>query len=282
VDREQVDKFASLYRVVKDKQVDEFLKQKEQVKRKIIIKFKAFSKFLHQINPNLYQSKTDYFWVDNFEEKDVSFLGFNSAWASEGDRDQLNIALGNQQVRQALEQSGKIPYRILLMHHPLFNWLEESDFGQWSGEVFNQCQLILHGHVHVDTAACISTPSDSYICLCANACYTYDGCIGFQFIRVQFQENRTAVRVWPYIFDPREKPYFFPDTRRWKGQKNKSYYDISIRPQDEPCEEEAAALRPLQIPEDYIKWVRELHSNLPTDQLARGGQTNTGPTSRPL
>jgi formylglycine-generating enzyme required for sulfatase activity/predicted MPP superfamily phosphohydrolase/energy-coupling factor transporter ATP-binding protein EcfA2 len=270
VDRDQVDKFASLYNVVKDKQVDEFLRQTDQVKRKIFIKFKAYRKFLHQVNPTLLESKKsnrDYFWVKNFKEKGVSFLGLNSAWASEGNNDRMNIALGNQQVMQALEKSGEIPYRILLMHHPLFNWLEESDFGKWSGTVFNQCQLILHGHVHVDAAACFSTPSDSCICLCANASYTHDGHIGFQFIRVRFDKNRTVVRVWPYIFDPREKPGFFPDTRRWQGQKNKPYFEIATRLQDEPCDEEAAALRPLQIPLEYKDWLVQFHSRMDTQQL---------------
>ncbi|UCH97636.1 MAG: metallophosphoesterase, partial [Candidatus Aminicenantes bacterium] len=269
VDRDQVDEFASLYNVVKDKQVDEFLKQTEQVKRKIIVKFKAFSKFLSQINPTLLESKKskgDYFWVKNFNEKKVSFLGLNSAWASESNEDQMNIALGQQQVTEALEESGEIPHRILLMHHPLFNWYEESDFGQWSGKVFNQCQLILHGHVHVDYAACISTPSDSCICLCANASYTHDGYIGFQFIRVRFLDNRTVVRVWPYIFDPREKPDFFPDTRRWHGQKNKPYFDIATHPQDEPCEEDTRLL-PLQIPVEYKEWLVQFHSQMDTQQL---------------
>ena len=270
VDRDQVDKFASLYNVVKDKQVDEFLRQTDQVKRKIFVKFKAFRNFLYQVNPTLLESKTareDYFWVKNFKEKEVSFLGLNSAWASESNEDRMNIALGNQQVMQALEKSAGIPYRILLMHHPLFNWLEESDIGQWSGTVFNRCQLILHGHVHVDAATCISTPSDSCICLCANASYTHDGNIGFQFIKVRFEGNRTSVRVWPYIFDAREQPDFFPDTRRWKGQKNKLYFDIATRLPDEPCKEEAAGLRPLEIPGEYKDWVAQFHSQMDTQRL---------------
>ncbi|MGD2089837.1 MAG: SUMF1/EgtB/PvdO family nonheme iron enzyme [Candidatus Aminicenantes bacterium] len=270
VDRHQVDTFASLYNVVKHKQVDEFLKQTDQVKSKIFVKFKAFKKFLHQVNPTIGEmkkSRWNYFWVKNFKEQEVSFLGLNSAWASESNEDRMNIALGNQQVMQALEKSAEIPYRIVLMHHPLFNWLEESDSGKWSGTVFNQCQLILHGHVHVDAAACISTPSDSCICLCANASYTHDGHIGFQFIRVRFNENRTVVRVWPYIFDPREQPDFFPDTRRWKGQKNKPYFDIATLPKDEPCDEETVSLRPLKIPGEYKEWVVQFHSQMDTQRL---------------
>jgi formylglycine-generating enzyme required for sulfatase activity/predicted MPP superfamily phosphohydrolase/energy-coupling factor transporter ATP-binding protein EcfA2 len=268
VDRSKVDEFFSLQQnIVNKKVIDKFLRNKKKINDFINVKFKAYKDFVNKQSPGLYQSKADYFWVYECKDKNIIFLGLNSAWASESNEERMNIALGNQQVMQALEKSGGIPYRILLMHHPLFNWLEESDSGQWSGTVFNQCQLVLHGHVHVDAATCISTPSDSCICLCANASYTHDGYIGFQFIRVRFLENRTVVRVWPYIFDPREQPDFFPDTRRWKGQRNKPYFDIASRVQDESCNGEAAALWPLQIPIEYKDWVVQFHSLMDTQQL---------------
>jgi hypothetical protein len=60
-------------------------------------------------------------------------------------------------------------------------------------------------------------PSNSYICLGANASYTNEkkGRIGFQFVRVEFQEKGVAVRVWPYILDDRRNE-FVPDRERWK------------------------------------------------------------------
>jgi formylglycine-generating enzyme required for sulfatase activity/energy-coupling factor transporter ATP-binding protein EcfA2 len=205
--------------------------------------------------------------VKNVPDKNVSFLGLNSAWASEGDNDRFNIALGFPQVHQALERAKDIPNRIVLMHHPLFDWLEEKDMAKCRGEIFDYCGLILHGHVHIDRADCISTPSDSCICLGANASYTHDGHIGFQFIRVRFREDRddVRVRVWPYILDDRDRPAFYPDNRRWRGQKGKDYFDLETR---RPCGgEEKETLRPLHIPTQYRDWVLQFHSRMETQQL---------------
>jgi predicted MPP superfamily phosphohydrolase len=164
VDRASVDDFISPYYVVKNQLVDKFIGDREQVIKKINTKFKAFKQFVVILNSELYQSKEDYFWVKNIKDKNVSFLGLNSAWASEGDGDRGNIALGYHQVMTALERSTQ-PNRVILLHHPIFNWFEERDAKKWSGDVFNKCGLILHGHVHVDSAIIINIPSDSWQCI---------------------------------------------------------------------------------------------------------------------
>jgi formylglycine-generating enzyme required for sulfatase activity/calcineurin-like phosphoesterase family protein/energy-coupling factor transporter ATP-binding protein EcfA2 len=265
VDRKKVDEFAEPYHVVKTGKVEQFLQDIIQIKKKINAKFKTFRKFSHQINSSLYETKEDYFWVKKFPGKNVSFLGLNSCWASEGDKDQLNIALGYQQVTNALERSKGTGSRVVLLHHPLFNWLEERDIARCKGVIFNQCGLILHGHVHFDSADTISTPSDSCITLGANATYTHDGYIGFQFLRVEFREDSTAVRVWPYRWDTREIPGFVPDNHRWKGQKGKVYFDLETR---RPCGDvDESDLRPLPIPGQYRDWVIEFHSRMDIQHL---------------
>jgi calcineurin-like phosphoesterase family protein len=197
VDRTKVKKLFSLHRVVHENEVEQFLENEEYIRDFVNVKFEAFQAFSSKLNPLLYKNQTgaDYFWVKNTPDKNVSFLGLNSAWASEGDNDRFNIALGFPQVHQALERAKDIPNRIVLVHHPLFEWLEEKDMAKCRGEIFDCCGLILHGHVHIDRADCISTPSDSCICLGANASYTHDGHIGFQFIRVRFREDQNDVDV---------------------------------------------------------------------------------------
>nr|NIM11166.1 hypothetical protein [Candidatus Aminicenantes bacterium]NIM79723.1 hypothetical protein [Candidatus Aminicenantes bacterium]NIN17266.1 hypothetical protein [Candidatus Aminicenantes bacterium]NIN41135.1 hypothetical protein [Candidatus Aminicenantes bacterium]NIN85699.1 hypothetical protein [Candidatus Aminicenantes bacterium] len=180
VDRDKVDDCFPLGEsIVKKNIIDKFLENQKKIEDFIDVKFKAYQGFIHGLNPALYESdekkeeedekeKSTYFWVKNFPNKNVSFLGLNSAWASEGDNDRFHIALGFPQVHQALEQAKDIPNRVVLMHHPLFEWLEEKDMARCRGEIFDCCGLILHGHVHMDRADCISTPSDSCICLGAN------------------------------------------------------------------------------------------------------------------
>jgi formylglycine-generating enzyme required for sulfatase activity/calcineurin-like phosphoesterase family protein/energy-coupling factor transporter ATP-binding protein EcfA2 len=279
VDRDVVDDCFPLGEsIVKKNLIDKFLEDQKKVKDFITVKFKAYRGFIERLNPMLYESKTKkekekgkekekYFWVKNFPGKNVSFLGLNGAWASEGDNDRFNIALGFPQVIRALEESKDIPNRVVLMHHPLFEWLEEKDMSKCRGEIFDRCGLILHGHVHIDRADCISTPSDSCICLGANASYTHDGHIGFQFIRVFFREdqNDVQVRIWPYILDDRERLAFFPDTRRWRGQKGKDYFDLETRRPHGA--EENETLSPLHIPAQYRDWVLQFHSRMETQQL---------------
>ena len=268
VDRDKVSKFFSLHdNVVKKQQTAAFLENEEERKSKINVKFKPFRQFVEELNHELYRLEDDYFWVRNFEDKNVSFLGLNSCWASENDNDRFNITLGYPQVMNALDMS-TISNKILLTHHP-FKWFNEQDFGKSQVELSNKCGLVLHGHIHTDKALVFRDPSNSYICLGANASYTdnRNGRIGFQFVRVEFQEKGVAVRVWPYILDDRRNE-FVPDRERWKVQKGKEYFDLntfefSPGPQIEP---------PQKIPPKYKDWVRDFHSTISYDQLAKKGE----------
>jgi formylglycine-generating enzyme required for sulfatase activity/calcineurin-like phosphoesterase family protein/energy-coupling factor transporter ATP-binding protein EcfA2 len=273
VDREQVSKFFPLHRIVNEEKTDEFLEDKTHIKNFINIKFSAFRDFCRRLQPGLYEpvekesgageTIDDYFWVKNFEDKGVSFLGLNSAWASEGDRDRFQIALGYPQVYAALGKAA-LPHRVILMHHPLTNWLEERDTQKWSGEVFNKCSLILHGHMHVDSALSFSTPSDSCLSIGANATYTHDGYIGFQFIETQFLQDRVKVRVWPYKLETIERPVFLPNYNRWIRQEGKPCFELETQ---RPCGGVEEDLRPLQIPIEYREWIVQFHSKMDIEQL---------------
>ncbi|MDQ1355017.1 MAG: hypothetical protein QG657_5326, partial [Acidobacteriota bacterium] len=270
VDREKISKFFSLYQIIKEEKIDKFLESPDEVKTFINDKFKAYREFIDRLNPSLYQAKEDYSWVKNCKEKNVSFLGLNSAWACEGDEDRFNIALGFPQAVTALDKCKDMTNKIVLLHHPLFNWLEEKDIHKCSGEIFEKCPLILHGHIHLDNALSINTPSASCIAIGANAVYTHDGYIGFQFIRVSFDKDRTSVRVWPYKLETREKINFLADTSRWKGQKGNTYYDIETQVVGK--EKENISLTPLQIPAAYREWVVRFHSKMDTGQLDPNGK----------
>jgi formylglycine-generating enzyme required for sulfatase activity/predicted phosphodiesterase/energy-coupling factor transporter ATP-binding protein EcfA2 len=283
VDRDKVDDCFHLGEsIVKKNLTDKFLEDQKKIKDFIDVKFKAYRGFIDRLNPTLYESKKKkkdkgkekekYFWVKNFDDKGVSFLGLNSAWASEGDNDHFNIALGFPQVHHALEQAKVIPNRIVLMHHPPFNWLKDLEYGNTRTEMFRQCRLLLHGHTHSDNALVFKDPADACICLGANASYTDDkeGFIGFQVIEVGFFERDTKVKVWPYIFSEKRNE-FVPDRERWRGQGGKPYFKIEVLESiKEKKTDDGFVL--LQIPEDYKNWVREFHSILPVDQLARKGE----------
>ncbi len=272
VDRSQIHKLFSLHRIVINGQVDEFLGNKRYIEDFINEKFKAFRNFCTRINPSLYDSKEDYFWVKSFMDKDVSFLGLNSSWACEGDKDRFNIALGYPQVKEALYRSKDAALRIALMHHPQANWLKDLEVGTTRTELFKHCQLLLHSHDHTDRAEVFADPANSIICLGTNASYTddKDGFIGFQFVQVNFQEGKVACRVWPYIFDEKRLNDFVPDRERYATQGGKAHFDIHSF--ELVSGEEQKTREPLKIPEDYKNWLAEFHSNMAIDQLARKGE----------
>jgi formylglycine-generating enzyme required for sulfatase activity/predicted MPP superfamily phosphohydrolase/energy-coupling factor transporter ATP-binding protein EcfA2 len=289
VNREKVRKRFSLQRIVKEDQADEFLEDPEDVKTFIRTKFTAFRDFCRRLNPELYQSpksqpgkektkkdktRDSYYWIKNFADKEVSFLGLNSAWASEGDEDRFNIALGYPQVMAAMEESTQ-PNKIVLMHHPATNWLKDMESGKTWVELFKHCSLVLHGHNHFHNALVFQDPSSSCLCLGANASYTNDkkGSIGFQFIMVNFLKSGTpaTLKVWPYIFDERRNE-FVPDRERWQSREGKPYFVIGVPSSPIETEVHPEPSTPLQIPGDYIKWIDEFHSVLPVEQLARKGE----------
>ena len=70
--------------------------------------------------------------------------------------------------------------------------------------------------------------------------------------------------------DTREGIAFFPDTRRWEGQKGEPYFDLDTFPSPPP--EPGEIPRALEIPEEYKDWVREFHSTISYDQLAKKGE----------
>jgi formylglycine-generating enzyme required for sulfatase activity/calcineurin-like phosphoesterase family protein len=278
VDRDEVDEFFSLSKnIVQQDLIDKFLENQKKIKDFIDVKFNAYQGFIHGLNPALYEpdekeeEKSTYFWVKNVPDKNISFLGLNSAWASEGDNDRFNIALGFPQVHQALERAKDIPNRIVLVHHPPVNWLKDFEYIKKRTQMFKQCRLLLHGHTHEDNALVYKDPADACICLGANASYTDDkeGFIGFQFVEVFFKKGIT-VKAWPYIFDERRNE-FVPDRERWRGQEGKPYFQIEAVESIKEDKRDDGAV-PLQIPGDYRDWVREFHSSLPVEQLARKGE----------
>jgi predicted MPP superfamily phosphohydrolase len=79
VDRGQIKELFPLHRIVKDNEVDKFLENEKYVEDFVNVKFNAFLAFARQLNPSFYKDEEDYFWVKEIDDKNISFLGLNSA-----------------------------------------------------------------------------------------------------------------------------------------------------------------------------------------------------------
>ncbi|HLP61034.1 MAG TPA: SUMF1/EgtB/PvdO family nonheme iron enzyme, partial [Candidatus Deferrimicrobium sp.] len=283
VDRDEVDPCFPIYQnIIKEDKIADFLGNRKHLVNTIHVKFKYFKEFVKELAPELYPGEEDYFWFKDYKSHGVSFLGLNSCWASGGDNENLQIALGYPQLMKALEKSGE-KNKILLMHHPLSNWLDEKDTRKCEGEILSRCRLVLHGHSHLDDAKIYKDPSFSCIHLGANASYTKDkeDYIGFQFIEAGFLAGGVTLKVWPYRLDSRTRTRFVPDTYRWEKQAGKPYYQLeSMEPVEpvEPPEPEPPVKKPplpLVIPVAYKEWVKEFHSTMDIDYLAGKGEVIT-------
>jgi len=283
VDRGQIFEDFSLHNIIVGDKVDKFLEKKNNIKTFILPKFRKFKAFATKISPGLYDAvekpgdakskkkKNDYFWVKEIEGKGIAFLGLNSAWACEGDDDQMKIALGYPQVKEALSQAGRMDDKILLMHHPPVNWLK--DFDDKAGkEVLKNCRLVLCGHTHSDRAFIQAEPGQSCIFLSANASYTTGekGFIGFQFLEVEFKKSGSTVNAWPYIYDDINLLEFKPHYRRYPNQGDKPYFELSSVVQ----KKQAIVPEPLdlKIPGDYKDWIKRFHSTLSIEHLSKKGE----------
>jgi 3',5'-cyclic AMP phosphodiesterase CpdA len=101
----------------------------------------------------------------------IALLGLNSAWlAHGGDEDRHELALGERQVRSALDASEGADLRLALLHHP-FDWLR--DFDRTDGEALlsDNCDFVLHGHLHQVGLLQARTPDSDAFVIAAGACY---------------------------------------------------------------------------------------------------------------
>ncbi len=277
VDRRKIDEAIKMHDIVSNGKSDIFLKDETKLSVFVHPKFKAFYKFAGGIQPGLFGDCTNYFWVKDNLEKNVSFLGLNSCWASEENNENMKIALGLRQLNEAIERS-KTSNRIILLHHPLDNWLQLKDTSECKKEIFKYCKLVLHGHSHFDSALVNADPDNSIVQLGANASYTEGkgGFIGFQFIHIDNNEN-FSVRVWPYKLQD-QRNAFAPDTARYDSQGGKPYFDI--RPFNASKRGTKKSVKPLIIPDEYREWLDDFHSTLPIEQLAKKGEAFTVPLPR--
>lgn len=274
VDRNKVNSIFRLHKVVSSGESENFLKNEDNIRFFVNPKFELFYKFVNEIQPGLYGDCENYFWVKDNLEKNVSFLGLNSCWASEEKSENMKIALGLRQLNGAIAKS-KTTNRIILMHHPLDNWFYMKDINECKKEILDNCKLILHGHNHQDAALVTVSPDHSLIQIGANASYTdgKNGFIGFQFIRISIADT-FKLKVWPYYFR-NQRNEFVPDTQRYRAQKNKEFFEI--------CPFKASVVgtkKPvgtLIIPDSYREWMEDFHSTLPIKYLAKKDEAFTVP-----
>lgn len=177
VNRDELLEFSKV-KFDEQKGINKFLKSTGPEKEALFKKLNNFSMFINEF----YDEKNPY--SDNFyfasSVKVGSYLmgvvGLNSAWFS-GERrfgdvviDEKALIVGEIQVREAYDSVKAADFCLTIMHHP-FSWLADLDEGLIKRIAMKNSDIILHGHIHSNSAVEIMTPDSTCVILSAGASF---------------------------------------------------------------------------------------------------------------
>ena len=143
----------------------------------------------------------------------VAVVGLNSAFlAYGGDDDRQRLLVGESQVLDALAQVQGADLTVALMHHPV-DWLLEFDVWPVKSPLWNQCHLVLHGHLHVPDIVLQISLAGSALIIPAGA--SYEG-----------RNRANSYSLTRVDLDNRQATIYL---RRWFEQYNRWVADERVR-----------------------------------------------------
>ncbi|MBV6452665.1 MAG: 3',5'-cyclic adenosine monophosphate phosphodiesterase CpdA [Anaerolineales bacterium] len=196
----------------------------------IIKRLEGYNNFArdHFDNNTLFE-KSDYFYVKKIKiyKKRVSILGLNSAWASSSDQDQLNLFLGERQVRDALKRAKPADLCFVLMHHP-FRWLRDFDSDLCEPLLLDNGNIILHGHLHKTGITFQQTPSANSLVIGAGAGYEKRSHLNSYSLGHLNLENGTGT-LYLRTYSDRDGGFWSDDTTSYRGIQGKLTFTIQTQ-----------------------------------------------------
>ena len=168
-----------------------------------------------------------YFHVSQCDAGDhrIALLGLNSAWLCAGDEDQNHLALGERQVRSALGQAKDADLKIALMHHP-FDWLLDCDRKDCEPLLTQNCDFVLHGHLHRSGVTSLATPDADAMVIAAGACYeTRESRNAYNVVHLDLDTGRGTIFLRRYSDD--SGGFWTEDVMTYRNAKN-GRYDFTL------------------------------------------------------
>ena len=130
--------------------------------------------------------------------KQMALLGLNSAWLCASDEDKDHLALGERQVREAIDLAKESDLKIALMHHP-FDWLLECDRNDCEPLLMQACDFVLHGHLHRTGLLSLATPDATAMVIAAGASYeTREHANGYNLMQLDLDKGQGVVHLRRY------------------------------------------------------------------------------------
>lgn len=165
-------------------------------------RFKAYAAFIAgYFERNLTFDYQEYFCVRTLDlaGKRIALLGLNSAWLCGSDEDRAKgLLIGSRQVRTALKQAEGADLKVALLHHP-FDWLREFDQNDSATMLLDNCDFVLHGHLHKAALAQLISPDSGAMLIAGGACYkTRDFPNLYNVVRLDFRTGTGTVCLRRY------------------------------------------------------------------------------------
>jgi predicted phosphodiesterase len=138
-------------------------------------RFDNYSEFISALYGTTFKmSHENYYFSEarTINGTEFGVIGLNSAWASYGGRhDCNNIYISEIQLSHAIEKVKQSPVKIVLLHHPL-SWLYEEDKADIENLLYQNCHIILHGHLHRADFQIVNSIKGQQIIIPAGAIFT--------------------------------------------------------------------------------------------------------------
>ena len=206
--------------------------------------------------------------------KRIGLVGLNSAWMCRKSPDKEEIAIGEYQIKNAMEelcQKGDMNLQISIFHHPM-HWLWPKDC-KICRKYLNE-SILLCGHLH-DTMGEYREDLEGFIYqfIAGGAYLSSDSKWPNRFQYITVDWDKVGVRLDYRKFDE--------DSRKWcpeskKGDDSKKFFDL-VKPAKR--EDKPEIERPLERPETYFEWVTDNYGHMDADKLY--GKGDAFPLSLP-
>jgi hypothetical protein len=214
-----------------DRQFTNAFLSSEDDRRFLFERFKGYQGFFNEyFDGHLTFDYEHYFYVHSFdlEDRRIAVLGLNSAWLSMSDEDEiLRLVIGERQTRAALKAAKETSttLNIALLHHPL-EWIRPFDRSDSGERLRNNCEFILHGHLHEPGMIHLSDPDGDVTIIPGGACYDnrkYPN--SYNFVRINFESGTGKIYFREYV--DRQGGYWAKGVRLYKNVED-GVYEFSL------------------------------------------------------
>lgn len=223
VDRNKITENGKCFReyLDDDDKLNRFMNSSYDEKKLVFIPMEKYFDYLENNLTHLGEvniNNLSYVIKDERLDKEISFLGFNSTWLSVDDFDEGKLIIGEKQVKSAINQTFNSYIRIALMHHPP-TWFKKFDIKSSINMIKNNCNIILHGHLHEDDISYYKLDGENKLILCTGTCNLKEE-KKYSYNIVQLNIRNNEGKIYIREFDKNQKI--------WDYYKNKITYDFNI------------------------------------------------------